>query len=189
MSTTRRSASEESEGSSAPPPAPIEVLNRQRLRPVNRAGLARLARAVLDRIRQPQATATITFIRDREMRRLNRAYRGIDAPTDVLSFAYHETAGGPGAEGGHLGDVVIAVETAERDARARGLTFSGEISRLVIHGILHLAGYDHETDDGQMQRLERRLRRELLLSDRPSTVSRQLARNQGPVRPKLTARG
>ena len=100
------------------------------------------------------------------MRRLNRDYRGIDAPTDVLSFAYHEGGGEAGNESEvcHLGDVVISVETAETYARRLGLTFDHEIQTLVIHGVLHLAGYDHETDHGEMQRLERRLRRELIAS-------------------------
>ena len=141
--------------------AGVEVLSRQRLRAVDRAQVGRLAREVLDRIGRPEATATVTFIRDRLMRRLNRDYRGIDAPTDVLSFIYDE--GAPGAaESRHLGDVVISVETAERYAGRLGLSFDREVGNLVIHGLLHLAGYDHETDRGEMHRLERRVRRELL---------------------------
>jgi len=147
-------------------PAPIEVVNRQRLHQIHRAEVARLARAVLDRIGRAEATATIAFIRDREMRRLNREYREIDAPTDVLSFAYDEGGDGHEAElePRHLGDIVISVETAARDARQLGLSFADEVRTLVIHGTLHLAGYDHETDQGEMQRLERRLRKELISS-------------------------
>jgi probable rRNA maturation factor len=98
------------------------------------------------------------------MRRLNRDYREIDKPTDVLSFAYHEgeEAPRPWDEPRYLGDVVISVETAERYARELNLGFDREIDHLVIHGALHLAGYDHETDDGEMKKLERKLRRELL---------------------------
>jgi probable rRNA maturation factor len=142
----------------------IEVFNRQRYRSVDRAGVARLARAVLDRTGRSEATLAVTFIRDRAMRELNRTYRNIDAPTDVLSFAYNEGAepGEPAADPEHLGDVVISTETAERYARKLGLDFAREIEHLVIHGALHLAGYDHETDKGEMNRLERRLRRELL---------------------------
>jgi probable rRNA maturation factor len=118
---------------------------------------------VLDRIGRPDAGLTVTFIRDRAMRRLNRDYRGIDGPTDVLSFAYHEgEEAAAHDETSHIGDVVISVETAERYARELGLSFGREIEHLVIHGALHLAGYDHETDDGEMNRLERKLRRELL---------------------------
>ncbi len=155
MNTTKRSASE---------PSPvIEVINRQRLFSINRAALASLSRQVLDRINRPAAIVTITFIRDAAMQRLNRTWRGIDAPTDVLSFAYHESdETAPGAEFDQLGDVIISVETAARYAQQLGLTFEDEIRTLVIHGTLHLAGYDHETDNGEMNRLERRLRKELM---------------------------
>lgn len=143
--------------------APLELLNKQRLLPVDSLHLRQLARAVLDRIGRETATATITFIRDRQMRQLNRDYRGQDNPTDVLSFAYHEGADNFAlADSDHLGDVVIAVETAQRYAQELGLTIAREFEYLVIHGILHLAGYDHETDNGEMTRLEKRLRKQLL---------------------------
>jgi rRNA maturation RNase YbeY len=152
MSTTRRSTSSR-----------IEIINRQRLRKIDRDRAAALSRAVLDRIGRRDAALTVTFIRDRAMRRLNRDYRGIDGPTDVLSFAYHEGEEAPACdETSHIGDVVISVETAGRYARELGLSFDREIELLVIHGALHLAGYDHETDDGEMNRLERKLRKELL---------------------------
>ncbi|MBO0723326.1 MAG: rRNA maturation RNase YbeY [Blastocatellia bacterium] len=141
----------------------IEVINRQRQYRLDRDSAAGLARAVLDRVGREDATLTIIFIRDRLMRELNRRYRALDRPTDVLSFAYHEGIGfSDPANEKHLGDVVISVETAAAYARELGLTFSREIEHLVIHGTLHLAGYDHETDDGQMERLERKLRKELL---------------------------
>ena len=172
MSTTRKLASDPrrtrraAKSGADKTAASIEVLNRQRQRAIHRAQVAHLARAVLDLIGQPDAAATITFIRDQAMRRLNRDYRGIDEPTDVLSFAYHENGGQAADEHGvyHLGDVVISVETAAAYARQLGLTFDHEIQTLVIHGVLHLAGYDHETDHGEMRRLERRLRRELIAS-------------------------
>lgn len=141
----------------------IEVINHQRLRKIDRGRAAELSRAVLDHIGRPDAVLTITFIRDRAMRRLNRDYRGIDGTTDVLSFAYHESEGMAGVdETRHIGDVVISVETAERYARELGLSFDREIEHLVIHGALHLAGYDHETDNGEMKKLERKLRKKLL---------------------------
>jgi probable rRNA maturation factor len=134
------------------------------LRTIDREAVAKLARTALDRIGRPEAAFTITFVRDRAMRRLNRDYRGIDKPTDVLSFAYHEgeESGTTEMESDHLGDVIISVETAERYARELRLTFDREIEHLVIHGALHLADYDHETDDGEMNRLEKKLRKELL---------------------------
>ncbi len=94
---------------------------------------------------------------DREMRRLNRTYRGKDAPTDVLSFPGQETP-----EGLHLGDVVIAVRVARRQAEAAGHSSERELRILLLHGVLHCLGYDHETDDGTMERLERGLRRRWL---------------------------
>ncbi len=152
MSTTRRSTSSR-----------IEVIDRQRLRKIDRGRAAALSRAVLDRVGRTDAVLTVTFIRDRAMRRLNRDFRGIDGPTDVLSFAYHEGEEAPACdETSHIGDVVISVETAGRYARELGLSFDREIELLVIHGALHLAGYDHETDDGEMNRVERKLRKELL---------------------------
>ena len=92
---------------------------------------------------------------DRLLRRLNREFRGKDRPTDVLSFP------GGGGEAG-LGDVVISVERAERNARDFGRTLPEELDVLALHGFLHVLGYDHENDDGTMNRLERRLRRRLL---------------------------
>ena len=139
------------------------MINRQRMRAVDKGAAAKLSRTVLDRIGRLDATLTISFIRDRAMRRLNRDYRGIDKPTDVLSFAYHEgEESAINNEAHHIGDIVISVETAERYARELGLSFDREIEHLVIHGALHLAGYDHETDDGEMNKLERKLRKELL---------------------------
>jgi probable rRNA maturation factor len=145
------------------PPSAIEVINRQRLYRMDRDTVARLSRAVLDRAGREDATLTVIFIRDRLMRELNREFRAIDRPTDVLSFAYHEGSGfsDPASEN-HLGDVVISVDTAAAYASKLGLTVHREIEHLVIHGALHLAGYDHETDNGQMEKLERKLRKELL---------------------------
>ena len=167
MSTTRRSASRkdaETERWRDGGTGEIEVLNRQRLRPIDRQTAVRLARETLDRIGRQDAHLTITFIRDRAMRVLNRDYRGFDKPTDVLSFTYHEAPEdfAAGNEAEHIGDVVISVETAERYASELGVTFEREIEHLIIHGTLHLAGYDHETDNGEMNRLERKLRKKLL---------------------------
>jgi probable rRNA maturation factor len=178
MSTTRRSASDRSprrpEKVAGPP---IEVLNRQRHCSVDRARAAHLARRVLDQIGFGEAALQIVFVGDRRMRQLNRTYRGIDRPTDVLSFAYHETADSeegsgtgqaspaPLADPKNLGDLVISVETAQRYAAEAGIDFQREIDQLVVHGTLHLAGYDHEVDNGEMNRLERRLRQKLLPPD------------------------
>ena len=164
MSTTGRSASKSDGETERWRDGEIEVLNRQRLHSIDRKAAAGLSRQVLDRIGRADAVLTITFLRDAAMRELNHQYRGFDKPTDVLSFAYHESPDGfaDETEAGHLGDVVISVETAARYATELGLSFEREIEHLIIHGTLHLAGYDHETDNGEMNRLERKLRKALL---------------------------
>jgi probable rRNA maturation factor len=103
---------------------------------------------------------------DDEIRTLNRRYRGKDKATDVLSF--------PAADpmNGAVGDLAISVETALRQAEERQETLEMEIKVLLLHGLLHLAGYDHESDDGAMRRKETRLRRKLGLT--PGLIERTL---------------
>lgn len=104
--------------------------------------------------RDPLSTLAVRFVSEREMRRLNREFRGKDRPTDVLSFPGEETV-----EGAHLGDLAVSVPAARRQAMERGHSVERELEALLLHGVLHCLGYDHETDDGEMDRLERRLRR------------------------------
>lgn len=95
----------------------------------------------------------VRFSGDREMRRANRTWRGQDKATDVLSFPGEET---------HLGDILISVPTARRQAEAAGHPVERELKILLLHGVLHCMGHDHETDQGEMERLESRLRRQWL---------------------------
>jgi probable rRNA maturation factor len=95
---------------------------------------------------------TVAIVSDARVRALNRRFRRKDKATDVLSF--------PSEERGYLGDVVISSGVAARQARAAGHSLATELRVLALHGLLHLLGYDHERDDGQMARLERRLRRQ-----------------------------
>ena len=99
---------------------------------------------------------------DREMRRLNRRYRGKDKPTDVLSFSYLEN-GERGAEG-VAGDVFVSHQTLARDARRLGIAPAHLALRIVVHGCLHVRGYDHETDEeaARMERRERAVLRQVL---------------------------
>lgn len=90
------------------------------------------------------------------MRVLNREWRGKDRPTDVLSFAQQEGPGG--APDGLLGDVVISLDTACRQAAERGSRVGPEADRLLIHGVLHLLGYDHECSETEARRMQRRER-------------------------------
>jgi probable rRNA maturation factor len=94
------------------------------------------------------------------LRSLNRRFRGKNKATDVLSFPVDATA--PGAED-IAGDLAISVPTARRQAAGQGHSLSTEVKVLILHGLLHLAGYDHEADTGQMARRERVLRGKLRL--------------------------
>jgi probable rRNA maturation factor len=109
--------------------------------------------------------ATFVLVSDEQMQALNRNFRGYDRPTDVLSFPAGDSS--PPGEEPYLGDVVISAETARRQAIKRGSTLPRELRVLALHGYLHLHGYDHDTDDGEMRRIEYRLRRKLGIT-RPS---------------------
>jgi probable rRNA maturation factor len=138
----------------------IEVVNRQRRRQMDSKRWIAIAAKALKAIGRENANATVAFVSDRRMRELNRSFRGVDKTTDVLSFP----AGAnefPFADDLNLGDIAISVQQAERQAGESGLSLDDEVAQLILHGLLHLCGYDHETDDGEMNRLEVRLRRRL----------------------------
>ena len=138
----------------------IEVVNRQRKLPLDcerwRAFVERALRVVPAR----GAGATVAFVSDRMMRTLNKRWRGKRGTTDVLSFPSEQDEFERG-EGLSLGDVVISVEQAARQAGEHGPGFESEVEQLILHGLLHLCGYDHETDGGEMNALELKLRRRL----------------------------
>jgi probable rRNA maturation factor len=108
--------------------------------------------------RLPEAEVSVLLVGDVAMRSLNRRYRGKDRTTDVLSFPLR---GGkfPGVQHHLLGDIVISVPTAARQAKAAGDTLPEEIDRLLVHGFLHLLGYDHERGGAEARRMETRERR------------------------------
>lgn len=140
----------------------IEVVNRQRRRPVDRERWGRFAERALEKIGVEKGTgATVAFISDRAMRALNKEFRARDRATDVLSFPAGQEEWERAAEGQTLGDVVISVGRAEAQAAEHGLDFEQEVAQLILHGLLHLCGYDHEADQGEMDALELRLRRRL----------------------------
>jgi probable rRNA maturation factor len=146
----------------------IEVVNRQRLARIDARRVANLADATLGAVGRPGANLTVAFVRDRGIQELNLRFRGKDRATDVLSFpaADERTDTGavflPGDLSEFLGDIVISTDAALRQADDAGCSFEREVDELVIHGVLHLCDYDHETDGGQMNRLELKLRRKLL---------------------------
>jgi probable rRNA maturation factor len=111
-------------------------------------------RALARRLSIPDRSVTVAFMDDDAIEALNERFRGKAGPTDVLSF--------PDGEAGHLGDIAISTPTARRQARRRRHGADREARLLMLHGFLHLMGYDHETDDGQMELLERCLRKEMI---------------------------
>jgi probable rRNA maturation factor len=150
------------------------LVNRQKRYAVRTASLGGFVRKLKRRLRLGNIEFNICFVDDKAIRRLNSAYRGKDKPTDVLSFPWNEAEShlrphrrvphGQQACGGiknFLGDVVISVEAAGRNAGAEGHSTLNEIRWLILHGVLHLLGYDHERDGGEMNELELVLREQL----------------------------
>lgn len=138
----------------------IEVVNRQRKVPIDCEKWQAFVERALKVVPADNAGVTVAFVSDRTMQGLNRMWRHKAGTTDVLSFPSAQDEF-ERAQGATLGDVLISVEQAARQAREHGLGFEEEVSQLILHGLLHLCGYDHETDDGEMNRLELRLRRRL----------------------------
>ncbi len=103
----------------------------------------------------PEAELSVVFAGDRAVRTLNRRYRGKDRTTDVLSFALREGPC-PGLHPELLGDIVISVPVAERQAKETGHPLSREIELLLVHGLLHLLGYDHEQGPAEARRMQRK---------------------------------
>ncbi len=102
---------------------------------------------------------SVAFVSDRRMKELNKLFRGKDSTTDVLSFPNEPDEFDP--DKNNLGDIVISVEQAAKQSNENGLSLETEIKQLILHGVLHLCGYDHETDRGEMNAREIELRRAL----------------------------
>jgi probable rRNA maturation factor len=142
-----------------PPPAGIDVSISVRGSAVpSPHRVAEWAGAIRDRAGGRGATLSVLFCGDARMRALNRDFRKKDKPTDVLSFPSGDgpVNGGKRGEPRSLGDLAIDVPYAARKARQLGHPLDRELKILLVHGILHLLGHDHETDDGTMFRLQRR---------------------------------
>ena len=151
---------------------PVLLQNRQRAVAVNRAWLERTADAVLKAARAGEAELSLVLVSDRRMRLLNQRYRKKDRPTDVLAFPMHESwppkrrSVAPAASVAAksrlsrvpmaLGEVVISMPTAKRQAAALGHSLRDEVARLLVHGVLHLLGYDHERSERDALRMARR---------------------------------
>jgi probable rRNA maturation factor len=136
----------------------IAIENRQRKIKVRQLPLRNVARRILSASACPEACLSILLIDDEGIRELNRTWLGKDRPTNVISFAMQEGEGA-GVQADLLGDVVISVETAARDAAEAGVAVEHELYFLLLHGILHLLGYDHERGSAaDAQRMEARER-------------------------------
>ncbi|GAC1354893.1 MAG: rRNA maturation RNase YbeY [Vulcanimicrobiaceae bacterium] len=141
----------------------IHYRNTVRASGVDARAVKRAAKILLEQVGEKQSTLSISFVDDAQIRILNRLHRGKDKATDVLSFPLAaDDQGTTGQTQGVerlLGDVVISVETARRQAADYDATLESEIERLLIHGVLHVMGHDHEVEDERrrMQVEERRL--------------------------------
>ena len=134
---------------------PVHMQTQVRRVTFDQARLDRQARAILSDVGEASAELGILFVGDQRMRSLNRQYRGKDRTTDVLAFAMREA---PHSSAGLLGDVVIAVPTAVRQAKEGQRSLDEELTVLLVHGILHLCGYDHERSEKEARRMHRRER-------------------------------
>lgn len=138
----------------------IEIVNNQRKVKLELQIFKNFTDAALNAVKEARSSSvTVAFVSDRKMSELNKQFRGKTSTTDVLSFPF--TAEKFEAEINHLGDIVISAEQAVRQADENQLTLAHEIKQLIVHGILHLCGYDHETDDGEMDARELELRQVL----------------------------
>jgi probable rRNA maturation factor len=155
------------------------ILNRQRRVRVSISSLEKFLATARKRLRLAPRSLTVALVTDAQIARWNRAYRGKNGPTDVLSFPADGSQDEPEPRRSHrkprparrakasarvpdyLGDIAIAPAVARRNALRFGRAFHLEMRILILHGVLHLMGYDHETDTGEMDRRENRLRRDL----------------------------
>jgi probable rRNA maturation factor len=159
------------------------IVNRQRSIHLTRRPSESFLRKICRELKVATSDVTICFVSDLEIARMNRRFRRKTGPTDVLSFpAFAQGASkvasdiarrrkrrplniaGTGRESNYLGDIAISPQTAKRNAKKYGRTLADELKILILHGMLHLLGYDHETDCGEMDRLERKLRQRFNLA-------------------------
>jgi probable rRNA maturation factor len=135
------------------------IVNRQRRVPIAVHPLQRFYERVRRELGFAPESVTIQLISDQTMAQLNETFRKKHGPTDVLSFPAN---GAPRAKhSDYIGDIAISPETARRNARRFSRSLPAEMRILILHGMIHLAGFDHESDHGEMDRLERRLRQRL----------------------------
>jgi len=148
------------------------IVNRQRAARLARPPLEAFLRRVKHELGLEEAGLTVRLVSDAEISRMNETFRKKKGPTDVLSFPMvarrrpvRLRRGSRTVRAGeYLGDIAISPATAQRYAKKNGRKLSGELQVLILHGVLHLLGYDHETDRGKMDRIEQKLRKRLGLA-------------------------
>jgi probable rRNA maturation factor len=148
------------------------ILNRQRAVRLARRPLESFLRRAQEAVGFQGAGVTVCLVSDAEIARLNETFRKKKGPTDVLSFPavvrrrpVRLRRGAPADKTGeYLGDIAVSPATARRYAKKNGRKLSSELRVLILHGVLHLLGYDHETDRGEMDRVEAKLRKRLGLA-------------------------
>jgi len=148
------------------------IVNRQRAARLARPPLESFLRRVKNELGLEEAGLTVRLVSDAEIARMNETFRKKKGPTDVLSFPMMarrrpvrlRRGSRTVKDGEYLGDIAISPATAQRYAKKNGRKLSSELQVLILHGVLHLLGYDHETDRGKMDRIERKLRKRLGLA-------------------------
>lgn len=133
----------------------VLITNQQNQHPIESSGVQRKAQAILNALACPEAELSVLIVDDARMAELNREYRNRPGPTNVIAFAMQEGAFAD-ITPELLGDVVISTEYVDREAREMGLSFTRRFDEMLIHGILHLVGYDHERGPAEAERMETR---------------------------------
>lgn len=138
----------------------IEIINQQKTIEINSTNFDSFSFKAINIIPESKSKSlTIAFVTDKEIQKLNNQFRNKNSTTDVLSFPNENDEFEQNEN--YLGDIVISVEQAQRQALENNLLLELEVKQLILHGILHLCGYDHETDKGEMNKLELELREKL----------------------------
>lgn len=142
-----------------------EIINQQRKIKIETEAFQKFTESAIAVINEAKGKElTIAFVSDKKIKELNKIFRDKNKPTDVLSFPYEADQYDYLETDNFLGDIVISLETAQVQADENKLPFETEIKQLILHGILHLCGYDHETDAGEMNRTEIKLRNKLKIN-------------------------
>ena len=136
----------------------IQIANRQKRHPLSLRKIRRRTRIILDALKSPEAEISILLVDDLQIAAMNRKFLGREGPTNVIAFPMQEGRFS-GLSPDLLGDVVISVDTAYREARDAELALEERLTQLLVHGLLHLHGYDHEHNAAEARRMAAKSRR------------------------------